>query len=648
MLLQNALLSCILLCASPLLFSQERAQKWGNIPESDLKMTVYPLDSSAAVVVLQDVGKMVVKATGGVTLYRSRRIKVLDVSAFDQGNLMITYRDRKTADELRDLDVQVTTPDGVKLKVKSDNVFTEKLQRGWAAKKIFIPNLQKGSVIEYRYQMRSEYMLTLYDWYFQEDIPVRWSELEVTIPEYYDYIFLRNIPKPFDLEERSQGSQPGGYSASTIRWGLADMPALKDEPYTTSVDDYRSSIKFQLRTVIIPGRAPETIISDWKELAKELEENEYFGSQYKKSGNFDKLWDAFSSTISPADEPEVKAAKALRFVSTQIKWDGNYRLFSEKNLDDAFEKKTGNSAELSLGMVALLRKAGLKATPLLLSTRSNGQMYPEYPFLSQFNSVVVLVRNGDKIIILDAISPFLPINQLSIAHYHGAAWMVDAETPDWVDIAAPEAAQTWYGKMQLDETGQMSGSFQIQTTNSIAYAWRTKLNDAKQTEFLQKEFAAHHTETKLDSIEFSAIEALDQPLSVKFKCSVLNAASVVNDFIYCQPVLDFFILENPLKSLTRNFPVEYIAPFKMQYVLDLKVPKGYAVEEMPPPARVNLSDNAGKMTFNCSKSTNGDIQVVLKMNIAKTAFAPEDYGALRQFFELVVEKTQLQLVLKKT
>lgn len=54
------------------------------------------------------------------------------------------------------------------------------------------------------------------------------------------------------------------------------------------------------------------------------------------------------------------------------------------------------------------------------------------------------------------------------------------------------------------------------------------------------------------------------------------------------------------------------------------------------------------MTFNCSENANGDVQVILKMNIAKTAFASEDYGALRKFFELMVEKTQLQLVLKKT
>ena len=638
----------MLCCAPALLFSQERVEKWGSIPESDLKMTVYPLDSNAGVVVLQDVGKMIVKSTGGVTLYISRRLKVLDVKAFDQGNLMITYRDRKTADELRDLDVQVTTPDGIKQKVKSDNVFTEKLQRGWAAKKIFIPNLQKGSVIEYRYQMHSDYMLTLYDWYFQENIPVRWSELEVTIPDYYDYIFLRNISGEFDLEERSNGQQFDGRPAVTTRWGLANVPALKEEPYTTTIDDYRNSIKFQLRTVIIPGSPPETVISDWKELAKKLEENDYFGVQYKKTGNFERLWDAYSAVMAPSDEPEVKAAKALRFVTKEIKWDGNYRIFSDEDLDDAFEKKTGNSADLNLSVVALLRKAGLKVTPMLLSTRSNGQMYPEYPFLSQFNSVVALLQNGDKITILDATSPFLPINQLRSAHYHGAAWMVDKETPEWVDITAPEASQTWYGKMQLNESGEMLGSFQIQTTNRFAFDWRNGLNDASQAAFLQKEFGAQHTGIQLDSIEFSAVEALDQPLSVKFQCRVPDAASVVNDFIYCQPVLDFFILENPLKSLTRSFPVEFTTPFKAQYVLELKLPQGYSIEELPAPARINLSNNAGKMTFNCSKNANGDLQVILKMNIAETAFAPEDYGALRQFFELMVEKTQLQLVLKKT
>jgi hypothetical protein len=107
------------------------------------------------------------------------------------------------------------------------------------------------------------------------------------------------------------------------------------------------------------------------------------------------------------------------------------------------------------------------------------------------------------------------------------------------------------------------------------------------------------------------------------------------------------VLKSPFKSLTRSFPVEFETPFKAQYILDLVLPAGYTLEELPQPARVNLPENAGKLMFNCSKNANGGVQVILKMNIAKTRFSPEEYGALRQFFEIVVEKTQFQLVLKK-
>lgn len=646
---KNILLSATLLFVSSLLFSQERARKWGDIPESDLKMTIYPNDSTASAVVLQDVGKIVLRAnTGAVTLYRSRRIKILDPSALEKGNLSITYRDRKGEDELRDLDVQVTTPDGIKKKVKSDNVFTEKLQRGWAAKKIFIPDLMKGCVIEYRYQMQSNNYFSLYDWYFQEEIPVRWSEVEATIPEYYDFVFLRNIAGAFDLQESSQGSDPDGHVCYTNKWGVANNPALKLDRFTTSPEDHLTSVKFQLRTVIIPGRAPETVMSTWKELAKDLEDYENFGLQYKKSGNFENLWTAFQPALSADDTPEKKMAKALRFVSANMKWDGNYRFSSYDDLDDAFKKKTGSSADLNLTLVALLRKAGLKVTPLLLSTRSNGRMYPEYPFLTQFNAVMALVQHDEKISLLDATNPYLPVNLLNLEFYRGAAWMVDKDAPEWVDISAPESSQTWYGKLKLEESGEVSGNFTMQITGNFAAKFREDIHEMKPDALLQKNFGSSESGIQFDSIEFAQVEALDQPLSVKFRCTASSAATVVNDFIYCKPVLDFYMLESPFKALERNFPVEFPHPFKAQYVVDLVLPPGYALEELPQAARANLPDNAGKMSFNCSKNANGALQLILKMNLAQTEFSPEQYAALRQFFELVVDKTQLQLVLKKT
>lgn len=644
--LQNTFFFTLFITLSFSVFAQDRTQKWGDIPESDLKMTIYPQDSSATSVVLQDVGKLVLEPNGTVNLNRVRRIKILDVSALDQGNLMIPYYDTQRAEELRNLDVQVTTPEGITKKVKSDNVFTQKLTRYWSAKKIFIPDLKKGSVIEYRYDMRSEDYFSLYDWYFQDAMPVRWSEFQATIPDYFDYIILRNIPHAFDVEEVTAGSQSNNAVSHTTRWGLANLPALKEEPFTTTIYDYRNFIKFQLRTLMFPGNAPEKVMNDWKTLAENLVDREDFGLQYKKSNQSNDLWKAFSGQLAAGDVPEIKAAKALRFIQNNIKWNGNYAVLAKGSLDNAFEKKSGSSAHLNLALVALLRKADVKATPLLLSTRSHGQMYTEYPFLEQFNSMVVLVQDGEKFSILDATNPFLPVNQLSLPHYHGAAWMVDKDAPNWLDISAPEASQTWYGKMQLNEEGELSGTLQIQTGGNKASEWRAQLDTTKTTEFLQKKLAHRFPDAQLDSIEWLQLTAVDQPLSAKFKCRLPGAATVANDFIYCEPIIDFWLLESPFKSLTRSFPVEFEMPFKSQYVLDLALPTGYSVEDLPAPARVNLPENAGKMSFSCTKNATG-VQVILKMNLAKTTFASQEYGALKQFYEIVAEKTKFQLVLKR-
>ncbi len=210
---KNTFASFIFLCSCLSLSAQSPVYQWGDIPESDLRMKVYSPDSSASTVVLQDIGNIDVSLFGVVIFNRHRRIKVFNASAFKQSNLLIPYRERKRApDELRDIDVQVITPDGQVRKVKSDNVYTERISRGWLAKKIFVPDIQEGSVIEYRYKMKSDDILSLYEWYFQEEIPVRWSELSVYIPEEFQYNIVENKTRAFDLYESVEDIKKGTHS----------------------------------------------------------------------------------------------------------------------------------------------------------------------------------------------------------------------------------------------------------------------------------------------------------------------------------------------------------------------------------------------------------------------------------------------------
>lgn len=632
-----------------------KLEKWGKVAEADLQLTHCSFDSGASSMILQDVGSLELTYTRDgwrVLFNHRRRIKIFDESALDQGNLRIYYRADRDIEKFKDLDIQLILPTGEVQKVKSDNVFTEKINKYVSAKKIFIPNLQKGSIVEYRYELESAYIVTLYEtWYFQQEIPVRWSQLTTTIPQYFSYVYLMQAPRKFDLNENHQESVTSAfttpYGASITTFGLSHLPAVKEEPYITTLDDYRSHIGFQLSEVVFPGRSVDKILTSWPELAKKMEESDDFGSQYRNDGKFDKIWSAFRQEVPESTPRAELPEKVLRFVSTNIKWNGENRRYPEASLNVAFTKKSGSTADLNLTVVALLKKLKFDVVPMLISTRDHGMMYDLYPFADQFNTVVAFLLEGEGGILLDATNPKRPLGQMRPECYNGQGWMLDEKRPNWVDIAAPEHTETWLGYAKLNEEGQLSGHFTVIQGGPSATSWRSGLEGEKEQEFLKGHFATEYAERSVDSVVFSDLQALDKPLKVDFYAEIPNAASVVNDYLYFRPVLDYFVTKNPLKSLKRYFPVDFIFPMKSQYVLNVELPKGYVLEEIPPAARISLPENGGKIQFSVGKTDESHIQVVLKMNISKLQFQASEYESLKQFFELMAEKVQLQLALKK-
>lgn len=648
------LLALFFILLANLVFSQaNNPPKWGDIPESDLKMTVYADDTSANAVVLSDYGHIFFKYNSDrgfiAYFFHHRRLKVFDKSAFQEGNLLIPFYSADYTEKMKDLDVVVIAPDGTKTKVKTDNIFTEKITKRISAKKVFIPNLQKGSVVEYRYLIETDDWLTLRPWYFQEDNPVRRSEIELNIPEYFEYIHLNNITKPFALNELTEKTEFSGGSSRTItrRMVMEDMPAMKEEPFVTTLDDYRSNVRFQLKRINYPNRSRD-ILSTWHKLAEDLETLEGFGEQYLKRGRYDKIWKAFQRQITPGMDTKDLAELARTFVSNNIKWNGNYRVFvNNGSLNDAFERKTGSSAEINLALLALLREAGLYAWPMLVSTRSNGFCYQEYPFVEQFNTVVVWLQDDTGGLLLDATNPFYPLNFVNDEVYNFAGWVARKGTPAWQPLSPPEYSMTEMAKMTLREDGTLDGQVTIKAGGHSAVYFREKIAADAQGAFLKERYDDKFPETTIDSTQVEGLEAVQQPVVLKFRATYPNAGQVVNDFIYLSPIADFYIDENPFKALTRLYPVNFPYPIKVQYVALVKIPPGYKLEDAPPPTNLKFPNDGGSVMHSVSTPEEGVIQVNMRLTIKQLDFMPDEYEGLRQFFDRIAQKLDEQIVLKK-
>ncbi len=267
--------------------------KYGKVSPEDFK-TRYDIDTGAAAVVLADIGSSNFESGRDwfIQVFKlHRRIHILRKSAYDEANITVDLHFQGSAEELmanlKACSYNLENGKVVETKLESKSVFTEKVDRNTIRKRFTLPAVKEGTIIEYSYTINSEFPMYLRPWAFQSvNMPVLWSEYEISLPEYYQYIFLsqgyhqyhikssKDSRKTFSftMDGPSAGSASNHVSVTpgvtTHRWVMKDVPPLKEESYVTTLGNHISYIEFQLSAIRFPKR-PSAISwapgrSSWK------------------------------------------------------------------------------------------------------------------------------------------------------------------------------------------------------------------------------------------------------------------------------------------------------------------------------------------------------------------------------------------------
>jgi hypothetical protein len=116
--------------------------------------------------------------------------------------------------------------------------------------------------------------------------------------------------------------------------------------------------------------------------------------------------------------------------------------------------------------------------------------------------------------------------------------------------------------------------------------------------------------------------------------------------MYLNPFFGDAQLENPFKAADRKYPVEMPYTTDRLYLMNLEIPSGYEVEELPKSARVALNGDQGSFEYLIAKQDNV-IQLRCRIKLNRAYFPADDYANLRDFYSFVVKKESEQIVLKK-
>lgn len=625
---------------------QAQKAKFGKVDDAELAMKAFPKDTSAAAVILSDFGssRFIFSSDVQLVFVRQVRIKILKKSGYNWANIEVPYykrgTDREKVTNIKGTTYNLENGKVTKDKLETSSVFDEQQSENWSRKKFTMPNVKEGSVIEYTYSVTSDFVYNLRDWEFQTSVPTVWSEYQAYIPQYYDYKFLQHgyqkIYTPTDLG-LSHNVQNEGY-----RWIAKDVPALKEERYITTLQDYVTKIEFELAQVKYPGQSARTMTGNWEKTNSDLMDSQYFGRQLNRKGFFKEQIAAITATHK---EPHKQMDAIYNLVKSTMSWNGKYGFYINEPIRKAFENRRGNVAEINLMLIAMLQDAGLDASPVLVSTRGHGKPYKGTPLLNKFNYVVAHVKVGSEEILLDATDPLLPMGMLPERSLNGEGYLVKSADAKWVSLKPTNMfSRSIYMEITIDQDGAFGGKGTELIGGYNALRVRREIQEEGKDKYIEK-LSRESGDFRVANHRIENIDQLNKALNIAYDITGKGDGES-KSILYLNPVLGFGEKESPFKLSKRFYPVDFGALHDETIVCNYILPDGWILDEAPKPVKLNLPENGGSFTYIVQQDGNR-LQVMSKVSLLKPIYNPGEYSNLKEIYSQIVAKHAEQIVLKK-
>ena len=648
--------------------------KFGKISKAELQEKVYPLDSTAPAAVLYKKRRTHYKysATKGFKVITEvhERIKIYDKEGLEWAKKSIyTYHSNGSKELLGIKAYTFNLEKGkiVKNKLKSSSIYEEKLNDYWKNNKFTMPNVKVGSVIEWLYTISSPYAGRIEDVICQYKIPLKKIEIKIEIPKYFTFKYLPNFYYPINViqtrenrileftykvpEGNRNAFSHGNTKVNTSRQNIyqivykineQNIPAIKPEPLISNINNYIAKIHFEHTSTQFPNSIPKYYSLNWDDVAKSIFKSPYFGEQLEET-NFLKT-DVLNQVNGLPTEQE-KALTLFHFIKTQIRWNGNYGKYTDKGIKRAYQNHEGNVADINLGLVAMFRIAGLKANPVLISTKKHGIQL--FPTVNGFNYVIAALEIGDSLILFDATEPYSTPNVLPIRAINWQGRLVRSDgTSTFVNLFSTKPAKKSISLFAvIDAEGNINGLKRSTYYTNYALNYR-KTNNALLDKDLLSNLEENNNGIEINDIKIANKKNIYKPIVESFKFKANDLCDVIDNKIYFSPLLFLADSKNPFTLDKRLYPIDFGSKTEDVYKASITIPKGYTISSIPKNLSIGLPDNMGFFSY-IIKVGKTNFQVLSTLKINNPVIPADRYQILKEFYKQLVEKQTEKIVLTK-
>lgn len=519
------------------------------------------------------------------------------------------------------------------------------------AKTFTMPEVQVGSIIEYKYRIDWPYILIDSAWSIQHDL--------YTIKEDFRM-------KPFS--GYLEGFEETGYQVSTVYGNMPsglkpefkgkvyvmqaqNMPAFQSEGYMPPEEVFKPLIRFYYNS---PGL--DNADRFWQDAGKTWNSKvEHF------IGNHSEVATAATQAIGNESDSENKLrklyARAQQIRNLTYERERTQEEMKKENLKenqnaaDVLARGYGNRSDITRLFVALARSAGFNASIIEDSDRE--ERFFEKALLSrrQLDSEIAVVNLNGKDIYLDPGTKFCPYGLIRWIRNSTTALKLDKKGGTFIQVPpAPynKAILLRVADLTLSPDGSAQGT--VQVTFNEGEALEHRLDALDSDEAGRKKSLEEEIEQTLPSGASAKLtssenwEDSSKPLIANFHVDVPAYASAAGKRLLLPAFLFQTKQMDAFKHAERKYPVYFPYGFEEADKISVKLPPGYSVEDVPPKQVANIGYAAYQnlVQFDGTQLVS---QRVLQVN--GIYFTLDRYPTVKDFFNKVQAGDEEQTILKE-
>jgi hypothetical protein len=624
-------LPLLLLLASPIALLAQFQQT----AEEELKMTT-DLKAPGADAVYLNIEEIANDPLHYLSFYT--RIKVLTEKGKELATVNLPYL--KGNFQITDIKGRTIQPNGtvIPFVAKPEDLLISKSGNLQIERKVFtLPDVKVGSILEYRYQLQ-------YD--ARHSLPPFWVIQRRYFVHHAHYSF-----RPSRTFMWWAILPPG----VTVKTGFAgyivdvtDVPPSPDEEWMPPIQSILYNVKFYYTSAL---GVKDFWLNEAKDWSKDVD---HFAAPSEP------IRAAVAGIVAPNDSQSDKARKLYEAVQALDNTDysrkkgvselKDLKLKEAKRAEDTWKQKSGSSEDIALLYLAMARAAGLTAYAAKVVDRSQGIFDPAYLSLYQLDDTLVIVDIDGKGILVDPGEKMCPFETLSWRHSdagglrQGPTGVAFVTTPQQPYAANAEVRA---GDFNLDAHGAITGTARFVLSGQEALRWRQSAlkNDPGE---VKKQFDRALESTLPQGVQAHVDHFIGLDTPGASLMAIIKVEGTLGMATAKRLLVPGFLFETRSHQPFVN-EAKRLEPVDMHYgeqVTDQVVyhlPAGFTVEGAPQDTKAMWEGHSAYLTS--TTQTPGEVTVIRQMVRAFTVAKPEEYQALRGFYQKVAAGDQQDLVL---